>query len=70
MTFELLKVCRQANPTWIELQVMYVRSTVTRLFCISTAALITNIPLTSWDNEMKFTEKIEKELIYGNNQNL
>ena len=23
MTFELLKVCRQANPTWIELQVMY-----------------------------------------------
>jgi hypothetical protein len=29
MTFELLKVCRQANPTWIELQVMYVRSTVT-----------------------------------------
>ena len=35
-----------------------------RLFCISTAALITNIPLTSWGNEMKFTEKIEKELIY------
>ena len=34
-----------------------------RLFCISTAALITNIPLTSWGNEMKFTEKIEKELI-------
>ena len=34
-----------------------------RLFCISTAALITNIPLTSWRNEMKFTEKIEKELI-------
>ena len=29
MTFELLKVCRQANPTWIELRVMYVRSTVT-----------------------------------------
>ena len=28
--------------------------------CISTAALITNIPLTSWGNEMKFTEKIEK----------
>ena len=28
MTFELLKVCRQANPTWIELRVMYVRSTV------------------------------------------
>jgi hypothetical protein len=27
-------------------------------FCISTAALITNIPLTSWGNE-----KIEKELI-------
>jgi hypothetical protein len=27
------------------------------------AALITNIPLTSWGNEMKFTEKIEKELI-------
>ena len=42
----------------------------TRLFCISTAALITNIPLTSWGNEMKFTEKIEKELIYSNNQNL
>jgi hypothetical protein len=41
-----------------------------RLFCISTAALITNIPLTSWGNEMKFTEKIEKELIYSNNQNL
>jgi hypothetical protein len=34
-----------------------------RLFCISTAALITNIPLTSWGNEMKFTVKIEKELI-------
>jgi hypothetical protein len=33
------------------------------LFCISTATLITNIPLTSWGNEMKFTEKIEKELI-------
>jgi hypothetical protein len=28
MTFELLKVCRQANPAWIELRVMYVRSTV------------------------------------------
>ena len=27
MTFELLKVCRQANPAWIELRVMYVRST-------------------------------------------
>jgi hypothetical protein len=37
---------------------------------ISTAALITNILLTSWGNEMKFTEKIEKELIYSNNQNL
>ena len=34
-----------------------------RLFCISTAALITNIPLTSQSNEMKFTEKIEKDLI-------
>ena len=34
-----------------------------RLFGISTVALITNIPLTSWGNEMKFTEKIEKELI-------
>jgi hypothetical protein len=34
-----------------------------RLFCISTAALITNIPLTSWGNEIKFTEKIEKDLI-------
>jgi hypothetical protein len=34
-----------------------------RLFCISTAALITNISLTSWGNEMKFTEKIEKELV-------
>ena len=33
------------------------------LFCISTAALMTNIPLTSWGNEMIFTEKIEKELI-------
>jgi hypothetical protein len=29
MTFELLKVCRQANSAWIELRVMYVRSTVT-----------------------------------------
>jgi len=29
----------------------------------STAALITNISLTSWGNEMIFTEKIEKELI-------
>ena len=27
-----------------------------RLFCISTAALITNIPLTSWCNEMIFRE--------------
>jgi hypothetical protein len=35
---------------------------------ISTAALITNIALTPWGNEMKFTEKIEKELIYSNNQ--
>jgi hypothetical protein len=26
MTFELLKVCRQANPTWIELQVMTKRN--------------------------------------------
>jgi hypothetical protein len=26
--------------------------------------------LTSWGNEMKFTEKIETELIYSNNQNL
>jgi hypothetical protein len=34
-----------------------------RLFCMSTAALITNIPLTSWGNEMKFTEKMDKELI-------
>jgi hypothetical protein len=34
-----------------------------RLFYISTAALITNIPLTAWGIEMKFTEKIEKELI-------
>ena len=34
-----------------------------RLFGISTAALITNIPLTSWGNEMIFTEKTEKELI-------
>jgi hypothetical protein len=37
---------------------------------LGTAALIPNIPLTSWDNEMKFTEKIERELIYSNNQNL
>jgi hypothetical protein len=37
-----------------------------RIFCISTAALITNIPLTSWGNEKKFTKKIEKELIYSN----
>ena len=29
MTFELLKVCRKANPIWIELRVIYVRSTVT-----------------------------------------
>jgi hypothetical protein len=42
----------------------------TNRICISTAALITNIPLTSSGNEMKFTEKIEKELIYSNNQNL
>ena len=26
------------------------------------------IPFTSWGNEMKFTEKIEKELIYNNNK--
>ena len=31
-----------------------------RLFCISTAALITNIPLTSWCNEILFSEKTEK----------
>jgi hypothetical protein len=30
---------------------------------IGAAALITNIPLTSWCNAMNFTEKIEKELI-------
>jgi hypothetical protein len=30
-----------------------------RLFGIFTAALITNIPLTPWCNEMIFTEKIE-----------
>ena len=30
-----------------------------RLFCIYTAALKTNIPFTSWENEMKLTEKIE-----------
>jgi hypothetical protein len=42
----------------------------TPLMEISTVALITNIPLTSWGNEMKFTEKIEKELIYSINQNL
>jgi hypothetical protein len=29
MTFELLKVCLQANQAWIELRVMYVRSIVT-----------------------------------------
>ena len=28
------------------------------------------IPFTSWCNEMIFTEKVEKELIYSNNQNL
>jgi hypothetical protein len=33
-----------------------------RLFCISTAAVITNITLTSWCNEMIFTEKIKQEL--------
>jgi hypothetical protein len=38
-------------------------STNARLFCIFTAALTTNISLISWGNEMKFTEKIEKELI-------
>jgi hypothetical protein len=27
-----------------------------RLFCISTAALMTNVPLTSWSNEMIFRE--------------
>ena len=32
------------------------RSQKGRLFCTSTAALITNIPLTSWGNEMIFTE--------------
>jgi hypothetical protein len=31
-----------------------------RLFCISTAALITNILLTSWGNEMILTEKLQK----------
>jgi 6-phosphogluconolactonase (cycloisomerase 2 family) len=33
-----------------------------RLLCISTAALITNIPLTSWGNEMIFTKKKEKKI--------
>ena len=28
-----------------------------RLFCMSTASLITNIPLTSWGNEIKFTRR-------------
>ena len=51
-------------------QVLFISHKNGRLFCISTAASITNIPLTSWGNEMKFTEKIEKELIYSNNQNL
>jgi hypothetical protein len=32
-------------------------------FAFPHAALITNIPLTSWCNEMIFTEAIEKELI-------
>ena len=41
-----------------------------RSYIIAATALITNILLTSWGNEMKFTEKIEKELIYSNNQNL
>jgi hypothetical protein len=45
------------------MQVLSISHKNGRLFCISTAALITNIPLTSWGNEMKFTEKIEKELI-------
>jgi hypothetical protein len=41
------------------------KTLVKRIFftCISTAALITIISLISWGNEMKFTEKIEKELI-------
>jgi hypothetical protein len=29
-----------------------------------------NNKATPWGNEMKFTEKIEKELIYSSNQNL
>ena len=45
------------------MQVLSISHKKGRLFCISTAALITNITLTSWGNEMKFTEKIEKELI-------
>jgi hypothetical protein len=32
-------------------------------FAFPLLLLITNIPLTSWGNEMKCTEKIEKELI-------
>ena len=39
----------------------FLKSQNGRLFCISTAVLITNITLTSWGNEMIFTEKIEKE---------
>jgi hypothetical protein len=39
----------------------FLKSQNGRLFCISTAVLITNIPLTSWGNEMIITEKIEKE---------
>ena len=45
------------------MQVLSISHKMADFFCISTAALITNIPLTSWGNERKFTEKIEKELI-------
>jgi hypothetical protein len=51
-------------------QSSYFQSILKYNLLISTVALITNIPLTSWGNEMKYTEKIEKELIYSNNQNV
>jgi hypothetical protein len=45
------------------IQVLSISHKMADYFAFPHAALITNIPLTSWCNEMIFTEAIEKELI-------
>jgi hypothetical protein len=43
------------------IQVLSISHKMADYFAFSNAALITNIPLTSWCNEMIFTEKIKKK---------